>query len=46
MDEKQARLFHGANRYEAIQEWIHANYPGAKIPKIRNFSTEITLIES
>lgn len=46
MDEKQAKLFRGANRYEAIQEWIHANYPGTKISNIRDFAVEIKLIES
>ena len=46
MDEKQAKLFRGANRYEAIEGWIHANYPGAKISNIRDFAVEIKLIES
>lgn len=46
MDEKQAKLFRGANRYEAIEGWINVNYPGAKISNIRDFAVEIKLIES
>jgi hypothetical protein len=40
MDEIQMRLFTGSKRYEAIEGWIKANYPGATIPNIRNFATE------
>lgn len=46
MDEKQARLFCGANRYEAMEGWIHANYPGAKIRNIRDFAAEIKPLKS
>jgi hypothetical protein len=40
MDETQMRLFTGSKRYETIEGWIRANYPGATIPNIRNFATE------
>jgi hypothetical protein len=37
MDRDQMRLFTGSKRYEAIEGWLKANYPGAKIPSIRGF---------
>jgi hypothetical protein len=40
MDETQMRLFTGSKRYEAIEGWIRANYPGATIPNVRNFAIE------
>ena len=40
MDRTQMQLFTGSKRYEAIEGWIKANYPGAKIPNIRNFGVE------
>lgn len=40
MNRTQMQLFTGRNRYEAIEGWINANYPGATIPNIRNFGTE------
>jgi hypothetical protein len=40
MDRTQMQLFTGSKRYEAIEGWIRANYPGAKIPNIRSFGTE------
>jgi hypothetical protein len=40
MDRTQMLLFTGSKRYEAIEGWIKANYPGAKIPNIRSFGTE------
>lgn len=41
MDEQQTKLFRGANRYDAIEGWVRANYPGASIPNIRRFAVEI-----
>lgn len=40
MDRTQMQLFTGSKRYEAIEGWIKANYPGAKIPNIRSFEVE------
>lgn len=40
MDRTQMLLFTGSKRYEAIEGWIKANYPGAKIPNIRSFGVE------
>jgi hypothetical protein len=40
MDEAQMRLFTGSKRYEAIEGWIKANYPGAKISSIRGFTAQ------
>jgi hypothetical protein len=40
MNRTQMQLFTGSKRYEAIEGWIRANYPGAKIPNIHNFGTE------
>ncbi|MDR1883533.1 MAG: hypothetical protein LBR26_12250, partial [Prevotella sp.] len=38
MDRTQMLMFTGSKRYEAIEGWIRANYPGAKIPSIRGFT--------
>ncbi len=45
MDKTQMQLFTGSKRYEAIEGWIKANYPGAKIPNIRNFGIEWKRVE-
>jgi hypothetical protein len=45
MDRTQMQLFTGSKRYEAIEGWIRANYPGAKIPNIRNFGTECKRVQ-
>lgn len=45
MDRTQMQYFTGRNRYEAIEGWIRANYPGATIPNIRNFGTESKLVK-
>lgn len=45
MDRTQMQLFTGSKRYEAIEGWIKANYPGAKIPNIRSFSTEYKTVK-
>ncbi|WP_163309607.1 hypothetical protein [Dysgonomonas sp. 521] len=41
MDKTQMQMFTGSKRYEAIEGWIKANYPGAK-PKgsYRDFGVE------
>lgn len=41
MNETQMRLFSGSKRYEAIEGWVNANYPGARINNIRSFGVEI-----
>ena len=41
MNKPQMQMFTGSKRYEAIEGWIKANYPGAKIPSIRGFSCEV-----
>jgi hypothetical protein len=41
VDRTQMLLFTGSRRYEALEGWIRANYPGAKIPNIRSFATEV-----
>ncbi|MDR1554011.1 MAG: hypothetical protein LBS69_11215 [Prevotellaceae bacterium] len=37
INETQMRLFAGSKRYEAIEGWIRANYPGATIPIYQEF---------
>jgi hypothetical protein len=41
MDRTQMLMFTGSKRYEAIEGWIRANYPGAKIPSIRGFTAQV-----
>ena len=41
MNETQMQMFTGSKRYEAIEGWIRANYPGATVPNIRSFGTEV-----
>jgi hypothetical protein len=38
-------LFTGSKRYEALEGWIKANYPGAKIPNIRSFGIEVKAVK-
>jgi hypothetical protein len=45
MDATQMQLFTGSKRYDAIEGWIKANYPGATIPNIRSFGTEWKAVE-
>jgi len=45
MDRTQMQMFTGSKRYEAIEGWIKANYPGATIPNIRSFSTECKAVK-
>lgn len=44
-DAKLAQSFTGANRYQVIEAWIQANYPGVKIPNIRSFSANVVSIK-
>jgi hypothetical protein len=41
MDRTQMLMFTGSKRYEAMEGWIKANYPGAKIPSIRSFIAKV-----
>ena len=41
MDTTQMQMFTGSKRYKAIEGWINANYPGAKLQQsYRNFGVE------
>lgn len=41
MDRAQMQMFTGSKRYETIEGWIKANYPGAKPQQsYRNFGVE------
>lgn len=45
-DKVQAQMFQGSRRYEAIEGWIHANYPSAKPQSsYRNFAVEVKLLK-
>lgn len=40
-DSRLAQSFTGAKRYEVIEAWVKANYPGVKITNIRNFGATV-----
>lgn len=41
-DKVQAQMFSGSKRYEAIENWIRANYPAAKpMASYRGFGVEV-----
>lgn len=43
-DARLAQSFTGANRYQVIEGWIKANYPGVKISNIRSFGATVQQI--
>lgn len=41
VDERQAQMYTGAKRYDAIEGFLKVHYPGCRIPNIRNFGVEV-----
>lgn len=44
-DQKIAQSFNGNKRDEVITAWLNSNYPGMKIPNIKNFSANMISID-